>query len=265
MFALMVFNKFNIIYIFFSLGNGDLATKILGSELDGTTGTLDKLYKVSNTLIQTKKTIIENKNSIAIETINKNLDDLKVNFQDVTNLALYGTDAIVNQFGQYNKWTNYETPDTYQKSCSSNSNDFWTTSLTKCENGYVKVNGGTAAGGDKNCLILSEWSSSQQTARYTIRPEGCSTTTGSSDFNTVKGAASAYYSSFNTFSASNSLLIDQIEKDNGELNTTFTSMSTKLLNLITSIDGIISPLVDLFNKFVGDAGIFQLVNCSNLI
>jgi hypothetical protein len=41
-------------------------------------------------------------------------------------------------------------------------------------------------------------------------------------------------------------------------------MSDKLLILLNSINGIIEPLVKIFKQFIGDGGIFQLVNCSKL-
>lgn len=195
--------------------------------------------------------------------MNKQLDSSKINFPVVTSPSL-GTDYYVNQFIQYNRWTDYNAPSTYQKSCSSNSRDNWTTNLNSCSNGYVKVDGGAAANGADNCLIFNEWSGAQFTQRYSPRPEGCSAETGSPDFNNVQAAAGAYYNSFNAFSASNTNLINQIQVETTDLNGTFTSMTKKLLDLIINIDGIISPLVDLFNKFVGKAGIFQLVNCSKL-
>lgn len=41
-------------------------------------------------------------------------------------------------------------------------------------------------------------------------------------------------------------------------------MSEKLLLMLTNINGIIEPLVKIFNQFVGDAGIFALINCSKI-
>jgi len=260
MFVLMVILKFHKNLFFIFLGDGDLATKILGNELQGTTGVLDKLYNVSNTLIETKKTITDNKNSIAITKINENLNTLKVDFPGVTPTS-YGSDAMINQFIEYNKWTDYNTPSGFQKGCSTNSKDFWSTNLNQCADGYVKVDAGAVGAGDPNCLIFNEWSAGQFAARYTPRPEGCSTTTGSPDFTNVQTAAGAYYTSFNTFSSENVKLINQLEAETNTLNGAFSSMSNKLLDLLASVDGIILPLVAIFNKYVGKAGIFQLVNC----
>jgi hypothetical protein len=39
-------------------------------------------------------------------------------------------------------------------------------------------------------------------------------------------------------------------------------MSEKLLTMLNNINGIIEPLVKIFKDFVGDSGIFALVNCS---
>lgn len=230
--------------------------------MDGTTGNLEKLYNVSNTLIATKETIQKNKNSVAIETIDKTLNTLKVDFQFTTEANL-GTDWYVNQFIELNNWADFNSNNSYQKGCSTNAKDYWTTNLDTCKNGYVKVSAGATANQDPSCLIFKEWSASQVTSRYSLIPGGCSTTTGSPDFTSVPAAINAYNSAFNTYSAQNTNLINQLESETAKLNGGFVSMSNKLLDLLNNVDGIILPLVKIFNQYVGNGGIFDLVNCGN--
>lgn len=220
---------------------------------------MEKLYNVSNTLIQTKKQIEENRNSIAIQTINKNLDSLKVNFAATTDNSL-GSDSLVSQFAQLNLWSDYNSNPTYQKGCSSNTRDFWTTDLTYCKSGYVKANAGSEPKGDPNCLVYGEWSAAQVNTRYSTRPGGCGNS-GSSDFSNVSGALNSYYNAFKTYSTANTELIGKLETETNSLNNSFVSMSGNLLTMLQKIDGIISPLVRIFQQFIGDAGLFQLVNC----
>ena len=186
---------------------------------------------------------------------------MKINFPGTTDTS-YGTDSLVNQFIQYNQWTDSNAPNSYQKGCSSNSKDFWSTDLTTCKSGYVKVAGGAAANGDPNCLLFSEWSAQQTTVRYSSRPAGCSTTTGSPDFTSVPAATSAYFNGFSSYSTSNTNLINQLKVETNSLNSGFTSMAGKLLTMLNNINGILEPLVKIFKDFVGDSGLFQLVNCS---
>jgi hypothetical protein len=240
--------------------NGDLAKDAFGDSLSGNTQNLEKLYNVSNTLIQTRKQIEDNKNSIAIQTINTNFASLKVNFAATTDNSL-GSDSLVSQFSQLNLWSDYNSNPSYQKGCSSNTKDFWTTDLTYCKSGYVKANAGTESSGDPNCLVYKDWSSNQVTTRYSTRPASCGNS-GSSDFSSVKGAINSYYSAFKTYSESNTVLIGQLETETNKLNDSFVSMSGNLLTMLQNIDGIITPLVEIFQQFVGDAGLFQLINCS---
>lgn len=77
-------------------------------------------------------------------------------------------------------------------------------------------------------------------------------------------AATAYYNAFQAYSTANSNLITQLEAETNNLNGGFNGMANKLLVMLNNINGIIEPLVKIFKDFVGDAGLFQLVNCSNI-
>jgi hypothetical protein len=189
---------------------------------------------------------------------------MKINFAITTDSSL-GSDAIISQFLQYNQWTDSNSNNSYQKGCSSNSKDFWTTNLDTCKTGYIKASAGAQGNGETSCLIFSEWNSGQVTSRYSSRPQGCSINTGSPDFFNVLTAINAYYAAFSSYSTQNRNLINNLQSQFNNLNTGFTSMSNQLLTLLNSINGIIEPLVKIFKEFIGDAGIFQLVNCSNLL
>lgn len=64
-----------------------------------------------------------------------------------------------------------------------------------------------------------------------------------------------------SFYASNGQLINEIQVDQTSLNTSFSDMSGKLLTLLQKVDGIISPLVNIFSTLVGNSGLFSLINC----
>ena len=175
-----------------------------------------------------------------------------------------GTDSLISQFAQYNLWGDYNANPTFQKGCSSNTRDFWTTDLTTCKSSYVKATAGSASNGDPNCLVYGDWTATQVNSRYSARPAGCGAS-GSTDFSSVSSAMTSYYGAFKSYSTANTDLIDQLEAQTNSLNNSFTSMSEKLLVLIKNIDGIINPLVDIFKNLVGDSGLFQVVNCGNSI
>lgn len=242
-------------------GNGDLAKEAFGDALSGNAQNLEKLYNVSNTLTNTKSVIESNRNSIAIKTVNDNLNNLKVNFPATTD-ASYGSDAMINQFAQYNLFTDSNIQGTYQKGCGKFAKDFWSTNLDSCKSGYVKANTADTPNGDPNCLIFNEWNANAVASRYNSVPSGCSSETGSPDFNNIQGATNAYFSAFTQYSNANSALIDDLQRNMNDLDKGFSGMSDNLLKMLRDIDGIIRPLVDIFQGLVGNAGLFQLVNCS---
>lgn len=67
-----------------------------------------------------------------------------------------------------------------------------------------------------------------------------------------------------SFYNNNGQLINEIQVDQTNLNTSFSDMSGKLLTLLEKVDGIISPLVKIFSNLVGNSGLFSLINCCKL-
>jgi len=235
-----------------------LATNAFGTS-SGSAQYLDKLYNVSNVLVNTKNQINANKNSIAISSINSQLDDAKNNIVITTDLT-YNQDALVNVFLEWNAYTDSSVKGSYQKSCTSNTRDYWVSNATLCPDSYTLINAGGSNIGNPSCLVLSSWSASQVSTRYGTAPSGCGPT-GSSDFSTISSASTTYFNSMTSYSNDNSNLIDEVKAETSNINSSFTSMAGKMLDLLTRVDGVISPLVDIFQKFVGDQGLFSLINC----
>ncbi len=235
-----------------------MASQVFNTDT-GNSQYLDKLYNVSYTLVDTKSQIVANRNSIAITNINSKLDEAKKNLILTTDTS-YNNDAIINQFLQWNAYTDASVTGTYQRSCSSNTKDYWVPDQSVCPSSYTYVASGGSNVGSSSCLVLSEWSDTQVTSRYSATPAGCGAT-GSSDFTTVSNAARSYFSAMTTYSSDNSILINEIKADNANINSSFTSMADKLLDLLTKVEGIINPLVNIFKTFVGNSGLFQIINC----
>lgn len=220
---------------------------------------MDRLYNVSNTLIDTRNQISNNRNSIAVTSINTQLDDQKKNILLTTDSS-YNSDAIANVFSEWNAYTDSSIQNTYQKGCSSFSKDYWVSDPKTCPASYNYIQSGSIANGTPSCLVLSEWSSAQVNSRYAASPTGCGST-GSTDFQTISGASNNYFSAMTDYSKENSNLIDEIKTEHTKINNSFESMAVNLLDLLGRIDGIISPLVSIFNTFVGNNGLFSFINC----
>jgi len=200
-----------------------------------------------------------NSNSMAISSINLQLDNLKKNIISTTDTS-YNSDALINQFLNWNTFTDFSVAGTYQKSCSSNTRDYWVTDSSQCPASYTILKAGDSSSGSANCLIFPDWTAAQVSSRYSNAPIGCSAT-GSTDFNTIASASNAYYNAMSNYATDNSYLIDQIKNQHANLNSSFINMTQKLLIMLNNIDGIISPLVNIFKNFIGNNGLFALVNC----
>lgn len=210
-------------------------------------------------MVDTRKQINSNTNSIAITSINSQLDEQKKNILLTTDTN-YNSDAIINVFSQWNSYTDSSVAGTYQRSCSSNTKDFWVSDAKSCPATYPYIQAGSTAAGNPGCLVLSEWSSAQVSSRYSAAPAGCGST-GSNDFATVSSASNSYFSAMTAYSSDNSNLIDEIKAEHTKINNSFVKMAVNLLDLLGKVDGIISPLVAIFNTFVGNNGLFSFINC----
>lgn len=212
-------------------------------------------------MVETRDQIKENQNSIAIKLLDQQYESLKTDFKST--IVPTGSDSIFAQFVQYNRFTDVNSNESLQKGCSSNAKDYWTTNLETCKDGYVKIDAGAKADGEPSCLLFKEWSSGQVAARYSERPSGCEGNIP--EFQTVNGGITSYNTALRSFSNENDALLNQLISANKDLNDGFLSMSGKILTMISNMDGVIQPLVDIFNKLVGNAGIFALINCSKFL
>lgn len=239
-----------------------MASEAFGTS-SGNSQYLDRLYNVSFILVDTKSQISSNRNSVAITSINAQLDEAKTNIILTTDTSI-NSDAIINQFLEWNAYTDSSSSGTYQRGCSSNTKDYWVADQNTCPASYTYASNTASNVGTPSCLVLSEWSAAQVSSRYATQPAGCGAT-GSSDFATVSNAATSYFNAMTAYSSDNSKLIDEIKVDHSSLNDSFTSMGDKLLELLTKVQGIINPLVDIFKNFVGESGLFSILNCCKLL
>ena len=161
------------------------------------------------------------------------------------------------------RWWTDANQNSYQKGCTDASKDQWVQNRTKCDNGYSYLLAGSNDYGNNYCLLYPEWSASQASSRYSTKPSKCSPS-GSNDFTSINTASDAYYSKITSYTQANKDLLNKLKNVNSDLDSGFSSMATKLLNSIQQIQGILTPLVNIFNTIVGENGFFTLINCSNL-
>jgi hypothetical protein len=175
----------------------------------------------------------------------------------------YGSNSISSVMGEMNKWTNVDDTSSYQKSCSSNTRDFWVHDKNLCSSNsnYQYLTGGSSNSGGSYCLSLSDWSNSQVGTRYTSSPS-CSSVP-SSDFNSPSTAINAYYSGLIKYIADNINLLNIMTNQMESINNQFVVTSNKVLASLSNINNALKPLIDLFtNSQTGIHSFGQNINCS---
>jgi hypothetical protein len=238
-------------------GNGDLSASFIPA--NSNSNYLDKLYQVSYTLSSTKTQIQNYSKSQAISKINSQYNNM-INDITLTTSAAQGNNDITAILNEYRGWTD-SSINKYQKGCSPSAQDVWSQSKDKCLSDYTYIaNGGKV--GDKNCVLIPEFSGASATTRYATQT-GC--TGGSTDFATVALAANAYVTSLNQYINDNKALLNQLIANNNNIDTNFSEMATQLLASLNKISGVIDPLVTLFQNIVGNNGLFKLINCGKKI
>jgi hypothetical protein len=143
----------------------------------------------------------------------------------------------------------------YQSDCQPNSLDAWVHNVDNCPTDYTK--GGSI--GSKSCLLLTDFNADSASLRYSTQT-GCKIS-GSTDFNSVAQAVSRYVEELNTYIQSNKDLINELIANNNDINDKFVAIAQRVLDFLDRMSGIINPLVELFEKIVGDSGLFNIVNC----
>ena len=217
------------------------------------------LYTAASNLTDIQNQIKNNSRSLAVSQVNQKFIDYTNDITLTTSSSVHGNNDVTNVLSQWRGWTDAN-QNMFQKGCSSSTKDQWAQNQTKCSSGYSYINAGSSSIGSNYCLIYPEWSSSQVTSRYSTQPSGCSPS-GSSDFTSVQSAASAYFNSVTSYTTNNKNLLTKLTATNNDLDSSFSQMANNLYTSIGNINGILNPLIKIFNSILGQNGFFTLINC----
>lgn len=237
--------------------DGDLAKKV-GFDTTNT-GVIADLYTAASNLTDIKALVNANKNSIAIDTINTMYNSMITDITLTTDFNVLRNNDISAMISEWQGYTDTNV-NKYLRCSSGGTKDYWSWTKDKCPNSYAYLAASSSpAGPGPHCLVIPEWSTSMINSRYA---ETCTPTGG--DFTSVASASSAYYSGLTQYSTSSKTILEQMIATNGELNGLFQSMTGLVLTSITNIEGILTPLIEVFQSIVGKQGLFQLINCCKM-
>lgn len=218
---------------------------------------MNSLYQVSLTLQSTKSTLQGNTNSVAIESINMNYNNI-INDITLTTDIGYNYNDITSVLSEFRGWTDAGQNE-YQKGCTSPTYDVWVQSLSQCPAGYPH----NAAIGLQSCLLIPNFSGAQAQSRYSGL-SGCQSS-GNIDFSSTSQAAQAYVTNLNKYISDNTNLVDQLISQNAVINTKFVSIAQDVLTFMNNMQGVIQPLIGIYKSLVGSNGIFSIVNCGKIL
>jgi hypothetical protein len=217
-----------------------------------------RLYDVSANLTSTKKSINDNKNSVAITNVTDSYKNMQNDIRLTTDNSLGNNDLTV-VLSEFNRWTDSSLATTYQRSCTAGTRDNWNQIRDQCPSDYTYLPAGGSSS-SKSCLALSEWSDSQVSSRYGAT--GC--TGGNSDFTSVSQASLAYFQGLKAYIQANTDLLNRLIVENEGLNSQFVNMGNNLIATLNNIEDIIQPLINIFNDSLGTSGFANIVNCSKI-
>ena len=176
----------------------------------------------------------------------------------MTTDSTYDTNDITSILSEFRGWTDagqYE----YQKGCSPATYDVWVQSLSKCPAGYPQG----AGIGSQSCLLIPNFTGAQAQTRYSNQ-SGCQSP-GTNDFTSTSQAADAYVTNINQYISENTDLLNQLISQNGDINTEFVNIAQNVLIFLDNMEGVLQPLIDIFETLVGNNGIFSIVNCGIIL
>lgn len=232
--------------------DGDLANRHFTVDESSVTQ-LDTLYEASRELKSSKSVLETNKNSEAIETINTSYTSLKTDISLTTSDSL-GNNSIISILSELRGWSDAG-QNRYQKTCSPASRDVWVEKTGNCPAGFTQ---GSAIG-SQSCLLITDFTQSSASSRYSGQT-GC-TITGSTDFTSVSDAVGSYVGNLNVYINDNTNLLDNLITRNNEINQKFVAIATRIIDFLQRMEGVIDPLLEVFENLVGSNGLFSIVNC----
>ena len=166
----------------------------------------------------------------------------------------YGNNDISAILSQFRGWTDAGT-NMYQKDCTPPTYDVWTHNPSKCPSGYNQG----AGIGSQSCLLITGYTGTQAQTRYNTQ-SGCQNL-GTQYFPSDSEAAKNYVTNLNQYIIDNTNLLNNLITQNGVLDDKFANISQKVIIFLGNMQGVITPLITIFESIVGNSGLFDIVNC----
>ena len=221
-------------------GKGDLA-KVIGI---GSTKAdiLKSFYEVSNKLTNFTDSIELLNNSKALPEAKAMLIGYQNDYSISTDSS-YGNDDVTESLNALTKLTDKN------MGSSCDTQDQWTSTKTKCINGYTYLApSATKQTGVKYCLLISDWDNSKVEEFYT----GCGD----------QSSIVTRYDSINQYVVSHQNTISKMISRTDKMDELYGDMAKDVKSEFHSLNDVISTAIKLFGTILGDSSFYDMFNCS---
>ena len=236
-------------------------------------GNIDSILGINNSLsfLDEFKSIESNLLTFPIDESLANFKSIDDNFQQISYLVNYLGIAAFNVVSentpdyniiQLNSYTNKNTQNNHQSSCSKFTYDNWVFNQSNCESySYVASSNPTQSLGAKSCLVINEWTDTDVESRY----NNYLVCSDLGEFGTYLQTIQSYQTALKAYQ--NSVtglylnLIRGMMKIQANLNSETSDIiiqNSKIIIYFNSENGI-NPLI---SETIGPNGLLNLLNCS---
>jgi len=242
-------------------GNGDIADNYFNLTT-GSTNNLALLYNASFALNQTQSNLTAHSTSIVIPFINGQYQNYSYDITQVnlaSELNTYNQPSSVLQ--AWRGWSD-SNQGLQMSKCNAPAQDEFFQNKSMCPSAYPYYptsSGTTGSLNTKDCLQVLDWSNTQVTQRYT----SFSNCQGNSDFTSVLSANQAYLGNVTNFINANTLLLNNLIKDNNNyLSGNFSATMAKMQYLVNvTMSNITNPLTNILINYIGQSSFYNIINC----
>ena len=229
-------------------GNGSLAnSELIDISSMAETEIINNIYTLEKNITE-GKSLLQNYQLISINTTLEKMDEIKET----------PTSKLIQAFGEVQKYTDASVDSSQVE--KSEIYDVWVLNKNYCPDGYNYISKTSSLRNlktiDGSCLVISEWSDEDVNKRY----KDLKTDSGEECLTKIL----SYYNSIKKFLDENTNLLDDISKSIEGFNQIFKENVNKEIVIIDGIWDAVKPMKDLYQEFVGNSSIFDMLNCGFL-
>ena len=231
-------------------GNGSLAnSELLENYSMESPEIIDSIYTLEDNITEGKSQL-ENYELVSINESLGKIDEIK---EEPSTTAT----KLAQAFNEIRKYIDSSVSDSYVS--KTEIYEVWVSNKNSCPEGYSYISTNSLRNLksiEGSCLVISEWTSDYIEKRYEELKKD--------DGENCLSYILSYYNSITLFLNENSKLLDDISTSIEGFNKTFKETVNKEIAIADGIWDAVKPIKDLYEEFIGNGTIFDMLNCGFL-